>query len=106
MWRSEHDSVRATIPRRQEGGDLRQLSRPCAGELRSCPRPAPLDLDFEREAQKGPYDDDHRQDSHTTKRRVDCHRVDDVAGNEELEPQQNGATELLPVFAVRSVEAW
>jgi len=44
------------------------------------------------------------EDAHAPKRRVDGHCVDDVAGDEEFEAEQNRATEPLAALAVCRVE--
>src|SRR4028118_1088937 len=63
------------------------------------PGPASLDLDFQREAQERPDENDAAEDQKTLERRLQGDRADDVGGHEELEPQKNGPPQ------VRSIEA-
>ena len=58
------------------------------------PGPAPFDLDLEREAEEGPDENDAAEDEQALKRRLDRHRVDDVGGDQELEPEQDGAAHI------------
>src|SRR5215831_10220510 len=63
-----------------------------ASLLRLCvatrPRPASLDFDLQGKAQECADRDDPRQDAYAAKCGIDGHRVDNVAGDEELEAQQ------------------
>jgi hypothetical protein len=53
-------------------------------------------FNFEREAQEGSDDDDHRQHADARERWRDGNRADDVARNQELKPKEDAATNRLP----------
>lgn len=61
------------------------------------PRPASGDLQFEGEAEKGTDQDDSGKYPDAGERRLDGDRADDVAGDQELQPEQNRAPELATV---------
>jgi len=52
-------------------------------------RPASIDLDVEGKAQEGPHENDAGKDQKALDRRLDCHRVDDVCGNQDLQAEQD-----------------
>src|SRR5690606_29115240 len=62
---------------------------------RRLPRPAPLQLDLEGEAQEGPDQDDQPEEGDAFERQGDGHGADDVGGDEELEAEEDGATDPL-----------
>src|SRR5687768_14080071 len=53
----------------------------CSG---AAPRPSTLDLDFERDAQEGPDQDDQTEHGHAFDGRPDDHGRNDVGGYEEF----------------------
>ncbi len=54
------------------------------------PRPAPVDLHFEREAQERPDQHDPCKDEQALDRWLDRDRVDDVSGDEKFESEKDG----------------
>jgi len=61
------------------------------------PRPAPLDLDFEREAQERPDHDDERKHGKVLERGRHRDRADDVRRDQELEAEQDPTSEIGPI---------
>src|SRR3954453_22672906 len=69
------------------------------------PRPFALQFRFEREAQECPDHDDKPQHSDTRKRRRDSDRANDVGADEDLESDQNRATERASKVVVSAGDA-
>ena len=57
------------------------------------PGPATVELDFQREAQERPDEDDQPKDSDVLERGLDGDGPDDVGGHQELQPEQDAAGE-------------
>src|SRR4249920_3933171 len=57
------------------------------------PGPATVELDFQREAQERPDDDDQPKNSDILERGLDGDGTDDVGGHQELQPEQDAACE-------------
>src|SRR3954452_18641621 len=60
---------------------------------RASPRPATVELDFQREAQERPDQDDQPEDGDVLERRLDGDGPDDVGGHQELQREQDAACE-------------
>jgi hypothetical protein len=73
------------------------LRRRCG---RTLPWPAALDLQLQGQVEKRPNDDDERQNEDVLQCRSDAHRADDVAGDQELETQQDRTPEVLAVGSI------
>jgi hypothetical protein len=58
------------------------------------PRPAALNLDLERKAQKRPEKDDEAEHSQVVESRVDGDRADAIGSDQELEPEEDRSTEV------------
>jgi hypothetical protein len=58
------------------------------------PRQAPVDLDAEREAEKGPDQHDQTEHGEVLQRRLDGNGADDVRRDQELEPEQYPAARV------------
>jgi hypothetical protein len=72
-----------------------------ASTLSRAPGPAHLHLYLEREAQKRSNQDDGGERAYLLERPFDDHRANDVRGDEEFEPAENGrAVDLLRIRAV------
>ena len=59
------------------------------GWIAALPRPASVDLDLQRPAQKCPHGHDDGEDADAGKSRIDGHRADDVARDEDLEADED-----------------
>jgi hypothetical protein len=50
-----------------------------------------FDLELDRKAQKCPDQDDTSEQGKTAQIHLKCHRIDDICGNEKLQPEQDRA---------------
>src|SRR3546814_15219695 len=68
---------------------------PSSRSPRLVPRPFALDFNFKGKAEEGPDRDNARQYRNALQRRLDGDGVDDVGGQEELEPQQYRLAQII-----------
>ena len=64
------------------------------------PRPPALDLDLERETKERPDHHDPRENRKAVQGRIDRHGVDDVGGDEELQPEQDAPAQVLAELSI------
>ena len=77
---------------------------PASPVVRALPRQATLDFHLQREAEERADDDDEPQHAQVLERGLHGHGADDVADDEELQPQQDAAPQVAPVGLVRRRE--
>jgi hypothetical protein len=68
--------------------------------LAGLPRPPSFQLNVQCEGQKRPNRNDNGQDADTAERWGDCHRANDVSGDQELETKQDRFANLLAIHPV------
>jgi hypothetical protein len=64
------------------------------------PRPAPLQFHLQRHAEEGADEHDQAEHQHAVERRRHRHRADDVAGDEQLEAQEDAQPDVLAQAAI------
>src|SRR5262249_50011890 len=62
---------------------------------RTLPRPAAFQLESETPAKERSNGDDNRQDNHAVEVRRKRHGSDDIGSDQNLEPEQDGAAEVV-----------
>lgn len=67
---------------------------------RTLPRPPTLNFNFKGEAEEGANQYDAREDTHGCEGGFDSSGIDDVAGDQEFEPEENRPSEVAPVALV------
>ena len=88
----QYGSLLGEKKKRASGGPV-----PGSGSL---PGPAPADLQFQGKAQEGADDHQQGQDPQVLEGRAHRHRTDDIGGDEELQPQQDGLAEIAAKAAI------
>ncbi len=69
--------------------------------LRTTPGPLAIDLDFQRPAQKSPYEHDEAEHADALKCWLYRHRADDISRDEQFQSDEDRTTQPLPQVSVR-----